>query len=227
MNDPYSVLGISPNATDEEISKAYKNLAKKYHPDNYANSPLIDVATEKMQEINEAYDQIRKSRQGIGNGNNNNYGGYNSYYKNSGGSANNSGSTKYRDVRLLIKGGRIADADQILMGVPVTNRDAEWFFLKGTILYRKGWTEQAYKHFQTACNMDPNNVEYRSALNQMYSGRKGNNYGYNYGSKSAYDKNTCCTNSCYNISDEGDLCATLCCLDVCCECMGGDCINCI
>ena len=62
MSDPYKVLGVSPYATDDEISKAYKNLAKKYHPDNYTDNPLADLATEKMQEINQAYDEIKKTR---------------------------------------------------------------------------------------------------------------------------------------------------------------------
>ena len=56
MNDPYSVLGVSPDASDEEIKKAYRELARKYHPDNYQNNPLADLAEEKMKAINEAYD---------------------------------------------------------------------------------------------------------------------------------------------------------------------------
>lgn len=67
MNDPYEVLGIQPNATDEEVKNAYREMARKYHPDNYANNPLSDLAQEKMQEINEAYDAIvRMRRQGGG-----------------------------------------------------------------------------------------------------------------------------------------------------------------
>ena len=62
MNDPYQVLGVSKNATDEEIKKAYRDLARKYHPDNYHDNPLADLAQEKMKEINEAYDMITKSR---------------------------------------------------------------------------------------------------------------------------------------------------------------------
>ena len=62
MSDPYKVLGVSPSATDEEIKAAYRELAKKYHPDNYANTPLADFATEKMKEINEAYDTIAAGR---------------------------------------------------------------------------------------------------------------------------------------------------------------------
>ena len=58
MSDPYKVLGVSPTATDDEVKAAYRELAKKYHPDNYANSPLEDLATEKMKEVNEAYDQV-------------------------------------------------------------------------------------------------------------------------------------------------------------------------
>ena len=60
MKDPYSVLGVSQNATDEEIKKAYREQARKYHPDNYVDNPLSDLAEEKMQEINEAYDEIIK-----------------------------------------------------------------------------------------------------------------------------------------------------------------------
>ena len=64
MRDPYSVLGVDQNASDEEIKKAYRELARKYHPDNYQNNPLADLAEEKMKEINEAYDAITKSRAG-------------------------------------------------------------------------------------------------------------------------------------------------------------------
>ena len=68
VSDPYKVLGVSPNASDEEIKRAYRELARKYHPDNYQNNPLADLAEEKMKEINEAYDAIEKRRQGAQNG---------------------------------------------------------------------------------------------------------------------------------------------------------------
>ena len=62
MSDPYRVLGVSPSASDDEIKKAYRDLARKYHPDNYHDNPLADLAQEKMKEINEAYDLITKQR---------------------------------------------------------------------------------------------------------------------------------------------------------------------
>lgn len=209
MNDPYSTLGVSPNASDEEIKTAYRNLAKKYHPDNYTDSPLADMASDRMKEINEAYDAIQQQRRNRGN----DYkgysaGGYNNYYN------AYQGSGRYRDIRMFIKNGRIADADQILSGIPAPNRDAEWYFLKGTILYRKGWTEEAFSHFQTACNMDPDNMEYRAALNQMNQRRNGAYGGYNPAPGGTAGCNGC------------NVCTALCCADTCCECMGGDLIPC-
>ena len=153
VNDPYKVLEISPEATDEEVKTAYREMARKYHPDNYANNPLSDLAQEKMQEINEAYDTIIRMRKQGGSG------------QAGGGSA--ARSTRFADIRSMVSTGRIVDAEVLLDGIPSASRDAEWYFLKGSVLFKKGWLEDAYNHFSTATRMDPGNMEYRSALNQM------------------------------------------------------------
>jgi curved DNA-binding protein CbpA len=198
MKDPYSVLGVDKNATDEEIKNAYRDLARKYHPDNYTDNPLSDLADEKMKEINEAYDTIMDRRR---SGNKNTYEG--SY---SGG-----GSTGFPEVRQLINQGRLEQAQEVLDGVPPESRNAEWYFLNGTVLYRRGWFDQAYTSFATACRMDPTNPEYRNALNraQRQSGNQYNPYRSYGGGMNECD---CCTN--------------LICADCCCECMGGDLIPC-
>ena len=215
MKDPYSILGVSENATDEEVKKAYRNLARKYHPDSYADNPLSDLAEEKMQEINEAYDKIMDSRKNRGSSS---YGG-NSYGGNSyGGSySGNSGSSQYSDVRNMISSGRYEDAQEILDGVPLDRRNAEWYFLNGSVLYKRGWFDNAFTSFATACRMDPNNQEYRQALNHVQRQRGGfNNYGGYRGA--GYGNGSTC--------DGCDVCQGLICADCCCECMGGDLIRC-
>ena len=100
MSDPYSVLGVKPDASDDEIKRAYRELARKYHPDNYQNNPLADLAEEKMKEINEAYDAITKMRSGGGHQS----GGYQGGYQQSYGSSSQ-GSSLYNQVRQAINMG--------------------------------------------------------------------------------------------------------------------------
>lgn len=170
MKNPYEVLGVSENATDEEIKTAYRNLAKKYHPDNYTDSPLADLAEEKMKEINEAYDRICDMRRN-GSRSSSSTGSY--------GSSSSYNRTSYPDVRQYIMNGRLDDAMELLKGVPEGSRNAEWYFLMGMVFSRKGWNDQAYNYFQRAYQMDPGNQEYQAAFNSMNARRTYNNPGYN------------------------------------------------
>lgn len=194
MKDPYAVLGISPQATDDEVKAAYRELARKYHPDKYNDNPLSDLAQEKMQEINEAYDTIVRMRQNGG-----------------GQYADGSTNSRYTDIRNMIRANRILDAEMLLDGVPSASRDAEWHFLKGSVLYRKGWLEDATNHYGIACRMDPANAEYRAAFNQMQMNRQTGGY------RTVNTAGGC--SGC-------DVCSSLLCADCCCECMGGDLIRC-
>ena len=199
MKDPYEVLGVARNASEEEIKAAYRELARKYHPDQYDNNPLSDLAQEKMQEINEAYDTIIRA-----------------LHASSSGYRGSRQSGQYEDVREMIQNGRIADAETLLNGVPADTRSAEWYFLKGTVLLRKGWFDDAYTCVTQACAMDPGNAEYRAQKAQMDQRRGTAGGGQRAGTVG------CCGNDC----DACTVCETLYCMDCCCECMGGDFISC-
>jgi len=203
--DPYSVLGVSRNASREEIKNAYRELVKKYHPDKYKDNPLADLAEEKMREINEAYEMLMKSFEG-NNG---------AYYERSESSYSHSyQNSSYARVRQFINQGNLNEAERILSGMP--NRDAEWFFLMGTVFMRRGWYDQARAYFENAVNMNPNNYEYR----QAYEALARNAAAFH---RRSYERG-------YGSSDAEDfcrICQCLICTDCCCECMGSDFISCI
>lgn len=210
MKDPYTILGVSRTASDEEIKKTYHTLARKYHPDNYHNNPLADLAQEKMKEINEAYDTITKSRTFGGEGSASE-GKYDYSYGGSRGSASYSGASGeiYAQIRGAIERNDVAQAERLLNSVQ--NRDAEWHFLMGSVCYCKGWMDDAMRYYDRASAMEPGNTEYRQASLYMRNG--GQAYGYN-------DQNSI-------VNDETcDCCTKLIVADCCCECMGGDLISC-
>ena len=201
MTNPYEILGITKDATEEEINIAYRKLVKQYHPDKYVGNPLADLAAQKIREINEAYDFVMNEKKN----------------KNNASSSNGSGSSQgqsapggeYNEIRKLINEGRLDEAQMRLNNIRV--RDAEWHFLTGMILKAKGWYDMAYQHLNRASQLDPSNAEYRQARDGLgFSG-----YEYRSMGNSAGDADCC------------NMCQGLICADCCCEMCGGNIIPCI
>ena len=208
MRDPYEVLGVPSSATDEEVKKAYRNLARKYHPDNYHDSPLADVAQEKMKEINEAYEEVQSMRKNGGTGQNP-YGGYGRtpYGQNPYGAYGGSygGDPAFARVRMSIAQGELNLAEELLNAM--SDHNAEWNFLKGAICYRRGWMDEAKRYYETAVQMNPNNPEYRRALDILEG--QGTTYQPNgYGNRST-------------AVFGGDACTRICGALICVNCLAG------
>lgn len=194
--DPYEILGVSRNASEEEIKKAYRELAKKYHPDNYTDPNMASLAEEKMKEINEAYEAVKNGEASDGN------------YGYDDGNSSQQGSI-YFEVRRLINMQSFVDAELLLDSVQNTERGAEWHFLKGCLLTHRGWYLDAQKYFETACRMNPQNGEYRQAyesLNRTATGYN-NTWSRGNGNSDSY----CCTSDC---------CTAMLCADCLCSCCG-------
>ncbi|MCH5192065.1 MAG: tetratricopeptide repeat protein [Oscillospiraceae bacterium] len=193
MNNPYDYLGIGRNATEQQVMDAYRRIAGEIQSSDISDSEK----TARMNELNNAYDTVVNEMRGT------------SAYQNTSNSQNNYYSdSQFSDVRQNINDGRIDEAETILNGIPTSMRTAEWHFLKGVIHQRRGWLNEAYRCYQTACSIDPSNAEYAAAFNAM-NGNVGGGY------KTTPNRDRMC-----------DICTGLICADCCCECMGGDLIPC-
>ena len=199
--NPYEVLGIKPGASQEEIKSAYRKLVKQYHPDQYRDNPLQELAQQKLAEVNEAYNQLTsgKSSGSYSSNTSSSYSNNNSY---------GNSASELSQARAYLQRRNTAAAEAILNRV--SDRNAEWYFLMGVVHSNKGWYDSALQNITTAANMDPNNFEYRQTLQQLTSRARG--YGQPYYRTTGGNSADCCTN--------------LICLDCCCEAMGGDLISC-
>lgn len=201
VNNPYEVLGVPRNASNDEVKKAYRQLCKKYHPDSYVDNPLADLAEEKFKEVQAAYEQIMKEREG---------GGYS--YSTTGQTQSTSQETaELQAARNFINNRRFHEALNVLSNI--SNRNAMWYYYSAIANMGIGNNLVAVDHAKQAAAMEPNNMEYVNFANQMqFRGQQYQNMGYGYGRQSF---------------GTGNLCCDLWCMDTMCECMGGDLCACM
>ena len=169
MDDPYKVLGLDPDASDEDVKRAYRRLAKKYHPDL---NPGDAEAARKMQEVNAAYEQIKnpekftqQSSGGYGGGYYDPFGGYRQQQS----QADSYGTDQYQQAAYnYIRFGRYQEALNALQNSP--ERNARWYYLSALANDGLGNQVTAMEHIRRAVSMEPDNPEYVSALNRMEYG---------------------------------------------------------
>lgn len=202
--NPYEVLGVSRNASIDEIKRAYKELSRKYHPDSYVGNPLSSLAEEKFKQVQEAYDAIMKEKNGDFN--------YTDNYNNNGYS--NGESSEMAEVYNLLGRRAYSQALSLLDSMP--NRNAKWYYYSAIAQVGLGNNLRGMEYARMAVSMEPNNIEYQNLVNRLSF--QGNRYGevrnvYR-GGRSGFD-------------DASDLCCKLWLADSLCECMGGDLCSCM
>lgn len=208
--DPYSVLGVSQNASNDEIKRAYRDLSRKYHPDSYANNPLADLAEEKFKEIQEAYKQIMDQREN-GYSSSQSYQG-DGYSKQSYEQTSYQESAEMRQIYSMLMMRRFRDALNELARIP--ERSARWHYYNAIAYQGLGNIITSMSHVKQAVAMEPGNPEYNQLLRQLQN----NSRNYQNQGGGLYRNNN---------DDACDMCCKLWVADSCCECMGGDLCACM
>lgn len=206
--DPFIILGVNKDSVNQsELYDAYRAKRALYEEDRFLEGEAGANAARKISEIDQAYQDALDE--------------LNAKTTVSGGEAT------LEDVRVAIRSKNYNDAQNLLDSI--ANKDAEWHYLQSVIFYKKGWLNESKAQLEIAVNKDPSNPKYRSELNKMImNGAKVNNdsgyqrtYGFSGQENRSYHQNRPTSDmSCCNV------CNTLCAIDCCCECMGGDCIPC-
>ncbi len=201
MQEYFKILGLQPNATDEEIENAYQTLKNQYSRDRFLEGELGNQAAKNLTKLETAYHEIKASRE------------------------NNAKDGErlhsFVEVELLIKKGDISGAQNLLDNI--NERSAEWHYLQSVIFYRKNWINDSKKQLEIALNMDPHNTKYINDYTKLkqtieYNDRQFHS-GPSYNQQRPYESRQMGgtdSNGC------ADFCVTWCCmnmlLNMCCGC---------
>lgn len=162
--DPYEVLGISRNATDQEVKKAYRALSRKYHPDANVGKPDAKAYEEKFKQIQQAYQTIMGERQN--GGANRSYSSFQGHNRSAAGSGDENSIHMQAAVN-FIRNGRFSEAVRVLEGMK--NRNANWYYTAAVAHSGAGNNATAVQYACTAAQMEPNNYEYQRLVQQLES----------------------------------------------------------
>ena len=169
MFDPYSVLGVPRNASDEEIKKAYRRLSRKYHPDANINNPNKDQAEEKFKEVQQAYEQIMREREyGTGSQNAGGYGGFGGFGGQQRSTYEDEESVRRRAAANFIRSGHYQEAMNVLGSL--SQKNGEWYYLSSMANMGLGNNVRALEQIREAVRLEPGNQEYRMLLSRMEGG---------------------------------------------------------
>ena len=166
--DPYSVLGISRDASDEEIKKAYRKLSRKYHPDANINNPNKAQAEEKFKEVQQAYEQIMKEKEYGTSGNYNSYGGFGGFGGQSQSTYQDEEAIRRQAAANYIQSQHFQEAMNVLSSL--SQRNGQWYYLSAMANMGLGNNVNAMNDARTAVNMEPDNMQYRMLLQRMEGG---------------------------------------------------------
>jgi len=177
MSDPYKVLGISRDASDDEVKKAYRNMSRKYHPDANINNPNKDKAEEMFKLVQQAYDQIMKERSGdySSSGSSSSYGGFGSAFSGFGGYSQSSNSSQddeetihFRAAANYIRSNHFAEAQNVLNSM--SDRSAMWYYYSAITQSGLGNNVTALEYAKAANQMEPYNRNYSELVQQLQMG---------------------------------------------------------
>ena len=168
MFDPYSVLGVSRDASDEEIKKAYRKLSRKYHPDANINNPNKDQAEEKFKQVQQAYEQIMKEREQGGRGGYEGFDGFGGFSSNTGSGYQDEEAIRRQAAANYVQNGHYREAMNVLSSL--RQRNAQWYYLSAMANMGLGNNMNALEHIREAVRLEPDNAQYRMMLNRMEGG---------------------------------------------------------
>ena len=205
MNEYYKILGISQDASNEEIEQAYQELRAKYSKERFAEGEVGNNAAKNLTKLEEAYTEIMDAR--------------NSYQNDF--EDKNSSNNTIDQVAEAIKNGYIDKAQTLLDSISV--RTAEWHYLQSVVFYKKNWINDSKKQLEIAMNMDPSNTKYKDAYNKLLAKMNFSNNNFN---NQFYSGNAGYQNGGYNDRQMGgdgcmDFCTAYCCTQLLCSmCFG-------